>query len=227
MSKKQFEDPLRDIDPIMEQAYSVQSQPSVELSPDSSENAESKPVQSADLGTDSFPNTLVDDHLELDEHLIEADGDTDSLFDNEANRVDNTDTRLTQMGSINPHLNDAPSVQKDSHEPTTPDNSSADFDISDIEFPNLDAVEGSKVDVQLFNKIPMHVSVELGRSQISLKEVFELSEGAIIELDRLVGEPLDLVVNGQVIAQGEVVAIDNNYGLRVTNIIGKIDDSLV
>ena len=55
-------------------------------------------------------------------------------------------------------------------------------------------------------------------SKISLKEIFELSEGAIIELERMVGEPLDLVVNGQVVAQGEVVAIDNNYGLRVTGI---------
>lgn len=61
--------------------------------------------------------------------------------------------------------------------------------------------------------------MELGRSHVSLKEVFELSEGSIIELERLVGEPLDLVVNGQVVAQGEVVAIDNNYGLRVTNVI--------
>ena len=69
----------------------------------------------------------------------------------------------------------------------------------------------------------MNVSVELGRAKISLKEVFELTEGAIIELDRLVGEPLDLVVNGQVVAQGEVVAIDNSYGLRVTNIIAKLN----
>ena len=50
-------------------------------------------------------------------------------------------------------------------------------------------------------------------------EVYELTEGSIIELDRLVGEPLDLVVNGQIIAQGEVVAIDNNYGFRITNIV--------
>ena len=67
----------------------------------------------------------------------------------------------------------------------------------------------------------MTVSVELGRSQISLKEVLDLSEGSIVELQRLVGEPLDLVVNGQIIAQGEVVAIDNNYGLRITNVIAR------
>lgn len=94
--------------------------------------------------------------------------------------------------------------------------------ISDIEFPNLsDEITGKKVELDVFSKIPVTVSVELGRAQISLKEVFELTEGSIIELERLVGEPLDLVVNGQTIAQGEVVAIDNNYGLRITQVIAR------
>lgn len=94
--------------------------------------------------------------------------------------------------------------------------------ISDIQFPNLkEDAAGAKLETNIFSNIPVTVSVELGRSQISLKEVFELTEGSIIELDRLVGEPLDLVVNGQIVAQGEVVAIDNNYGLRVTNVISK------
>ena len=56
---------------------------------------------------------------------------------------------------------------------------------------------------------------------ISLREIFELTEGSIIELDRLVGEPLDLVVNGQIVAQGEVVAIDNNFGLRIKSILSQ------
>jgi flagellar motor switch protein FliN len=227
MSKKQFEDPLRDIDPIMAQAYSAQSQPPIELDPESDGNTKSNAAPLVDLGLTPNPDTLGDDAMQSDALLIESDGDTDTLFEPETNLVDHVDTSFPEAVSPNPHFVDPPSMQPDSHVSTTPDNSSADFDISDIEFPNLEAVSGSKVDVHLFNKIPMHVSVELGRSQISLKEVFELSEGAIIELDRLVGEPLDLVVNGQVIAQGEVVAIDNNYGLRVTNIIGKIDEYLV
>lgn len=93
--------------------------------------------------------------------------------------------------------------------------------VSDVQFPTLsdDDTPGRRVDADVFSSIPVSVSVELGRSRISLKEVFELSEGSIIELERMVGEPLDLVVNGQVVAQGEVVAIDNNYGLRVTHIV--------
>ncbi len=92
--------------------------------------------------------------------------------------------------------------------------------VSKVQFPTLNPVESGKpLPNDVFSAIPISLSVELGRSQVSLKEVYELTEGSIIELERLVGEPLDLVVNGQVIAQGEVVAIDNNYGLRVTHII--------
>jgi flagellar motor switch protein FliN/FliY len=93
--------------------------------------------------------------------------------------------------------------------------------VADVEFPVLTAsanATGQKLEEDVFSRIPVTVSVELGRCQVSLKDVFELSDGAIVELDRLVGEPLDLVVNGQVIAQGEVVAVDNNYGLRITAI---------
>lgn len=94
--------------------------------------------------------------------------------------------------------------------------------MSQIHFPSLtQETLGRSVANDLFGKIPVNVSVELGRSKVSLKEIYELNEGSIIELERLVGEPLDLVVNGQVVANGEVVAIDNNYGLRLTNIIAK------
>ncbi len=96
--------------------------------------------------------------------------------------------------------------------------------VADVQFPTLDTdISGRKFELDVFKNIPVNLSVELGRSQISLKEVYELTEGAIIELERLVGEPLDLVVNGQIIAQGEVVAIDNNYGLRVTQIISQTE----
>ncbi|MFC1753319.1 flagellar motor switch protein FliN, partial [Thermoproteota archaeon] len=95
--------------------------------------------------------------------------------------------------------------------------------VSEVQFPTLtQEAMGRKVEADIFSNIPVRLSVELGRTEISLKEVLELSEGSIIELERLVGEPLDLVVNGQIVAQGEVVAIDNNYGFRVTNLISTV-----
>ncbi|MFA5880291.1 MAG: flagellar motor switch protein FliN [Candidatus Margulisiibacteriota bacterium] len=94
--------------------------------------------------------------------------------------------------------------------------------ISKIQFPMLEvSEENKKIEEDIFSSIPVSVTVELGRSELSLKDVYELRDGSIIELSRFVGEPLDLVINGQIIAHGEVVSVDNNYGLRITEIIAK------
>jgi flagellar motor switch protein FliN/FliY len=65
--------------------------------------------------------------------------------------------------------------------------------------------------------------VELGRTKKYIKELLGLGEGSIIELDKLAGEPVDLLVNGKLIAKGEVVVIDENFGVRVTDIVSSID----
>jgi len=96
------------------------------------------------------------------------------------------------------------------------------MDIKHIKFPNLEEGEkGAKVESRSLVEIPVQVTVELGQAQLTLKEILELAEGSIIELDRLAGEPLDLKVGGQLVAQGEVVAIDDYYGLRITNVVAK------
>jgi flagellar motor switch protein FliN/FliY len=95
-------------------------------------------------------------------------------------------------------------------------------EVSGIQFPTLEkGLSAKKFNNEVFSNIPVEVTVELGRTKISLKDLYELSEGSIIELERLAGEPLDLVVNGQTVAQGEVVAIDENYGLRITHIVAR------
>jgi flagellar motor switch protein FliN/FliY len=71
--------------------------------------------------------------------------------------------------------------------------------------------------------IPLQVTVELGSTKKSVKEILELSAGSIIELDKLAGEPVDILVNNRLVAQGEVVVIDENFGVRVTDIISQSD----
>lgn len=71
--------------------------------------------------------------------------------------------------------------------------------------------------------IPLNVTVELGRTKRSVKEILELSAGSIIELDKLAGEPVDILVNNKLVAKGEVVVIDENFGVRVTDIISQSD----
>ncbi len=71
--------------------------------------------------------------------------------------------------------------------------------------------------------IPLQLSVELGRTKRSVKEILDLSSGSIIELDKLAGEPVDILVNNRLIAKGEVVVIDENFGVRITDILSQAD----
>jgi flagellar motor switch protein FliN len=77
----------------------------------------------------------------------------------------------------------------------------------------------SNLDVLLH--VPLSVTAELGTCKMSVEEVLKLGAGSIIELDRLAGGPVDLMVNNKLIARGEVVAVDENFGVRVTELISK------
>jgi flagellar motor switch protein FliN/FliY len=67
--------------------------------------------------------------------------------------------------------------------------------------------------------VPLTVSVELGRKRLSIKDILDMVPGSLLELDRLAGEPVDLMVNGKLFARGEVVVIDENFGVRINNIV--------
>ncbi|OPZ64810.1 MAG: Flagellar motor switch protein FliN [Candidatus Aerophobetes bacterium ADurb.Bin490] len=71
--------------------------------------------------------------------------------------------------------------------------------------------------------VPLSVTVELGRTNKLVREVLDLSPGSVIELDKLAGEPVDILVNGKYIAKGEVVVIDENFGIRITDIVRPAD----
>jgi flagellar motor switch protein FliN/FliY len=83
--------------------------------------------------------------------------------------------------------------------------------------------DGVSRSMDLIMDIPLDVSVELGRVQMLIKDVLELATGSIVELERVAGEPVDLLVNGQLIAKGEVVVIEDNFGIRITEIISPAD----
>lgn len=87
--------------------------------------------------------------------------------------------------------------------------------------PSLKQTEARNLNMLL--DIPLHVTVELGRTKRSVKDVLELVSGSIIELDKLAGEPVDILVNSRLIAKGEVVVIDENFGVRITDILSKAD----
>jgi len=67
--------------------------------------------------------------------------------------------------------------------------------------------------------IPVQLTVELGRTKIAIRNLLQLAQGSVIELDRLAGEPMDVLVNGCLIAQGELVVVDDKFGIRLTEVI--------
>ncbi|BDH61150.1 flagellar motor switch phosphatase FliY [Lysinibacillus sp. PLM2] len=90
-----------------------------------------------------------------------------------------------------------------------------------FEQPNITQSEARNLNMLL--DIPLQVTVELGRTKHSVKEILQLSTGSIIELDKLAGEPVDILVNNRLIAKGEVVVIDENFGVRITDIVSQAD----
>lgn len=92
---------------------------------------------------------------------------------------------------------------------------------SSFESPSLNENEQRNLD--LLMDIPLEVTVELGRTKRSIKEILELGQGSIVELDKLAGEPVDILVNQRLIAKGEVVVIDENFGVRVTDIVSQAE----
>ncbi|WP_075183528.1 flagellar motor switch protein FliN [Pantoea sp. 1.19] len=81
------------------------------------------------------------------------------------------------------------------------------------------ATSGSPQDIDLIMDIPVKLTVELGRTKMTIKELLRLTQGSVVALDGLAGEPLDILINGYLIAQGEVVVVADKYGVRITDII--------
>lgn len=77
--------------------------------------------------------------------------------------------------------------------------------------------------LELLMDIPLQVTVELGRTKRTVQEILELAPGSVVELDKLAGEPVDILVNNKLIAKGEVVVIEENFGIRVTEILSQWD----
>ncbi|WP_249869776.1 flagellar motor switch phosphatase FliY [Oceanobacillus saliphilus] len=93
-------------------------------------------------------------------------------------------------------------------------------------FSNFEKVEltnNEHRNLDMLLDIPLKVTVELGRTKKSIKDILDLSSGSIIELDKLAGEPVDILVNEKLVAEGEVVVIEENFGVRVTDIISQSD----
>ena len=85
----------------------------------------------------------------------------------------------------------------------------------------LESPDNIRADV--LENIPVTISVEVGRTELKIRDLMRLTQGSVVELDRLAGEPLDLVVNNTLVAQGEVVLVNDRYGVKLTRVIPAVE----
>ncbi|RKZ06118.1 flagellar motor switch protein FliN [Candidatus Fermentibacteria bacterium] len=135
---------------------------------------------------------------------------------------ENTNTESVDAAGEGDALEDAVELKKQQLEDQN-------NEISGVELPQIseskDASENGDKDLNLkmILDIPVDVRVELGNAMIPIREVLGLGEGSIVELDRLAGHPADIVVNGRLIGEGDVVVVNDNFGVRITKLVDPED----
>jgi len=95
-----------------------------------------------------------------------------------------------------------------------------------VELEELQDEKGAAIDKRKLDTIldiPVTISMEVGRAKISIRNLLQLNQGSVVELDRIAGEPLDVLVNGTLIAHGEVVVVNDKFGIRLTDVISQIE----
>jgi flagellar motor switch protein FliN/FliY len=85
----------------------------------------------------------------------------------------------------------------------------------------LDAEPQASADISMLLEVPLDIAVELGRTRLTIRELLEINQGSILELEKLAGEPVDVLVNGKPLARGEVVVIDEEFGIRITDVVSQ------
>ncbi|GAA0331884.1 flagellar motor switch phosphatase FliY [Bacillus carboniphilus] len=135
--------------------------------------------------------------------------------------VEPSEPSLYSQPAESPRAETARSQQTERPKPAKPEMNVQPAMFSSFEEYKPTEPESKNLDMLL--DIPLQITVELGRTKKSVKDILELASGSIIELDKLAGEPVDILINSRLIAKGEVVVIDENFGVRVTDILSPRD----
>lgn len=135
------------------------------------------------------------------------------MFDDEMETMNNNDGINPNS---NPNLNAQGNISETTEEYTEP------VTVQPVQFASFDASSQTSGEenqnLDLLMDVKLQLTVELGRCELPIKKVLELTRGSIVELDKVAGEPVALYANGKHVANGEVVVIEDNFGLRITNI---------
>lgn len=125
------------------------------------------------------------------------------------NATDDWNAALAEQAAVEQPQGKAVATEKDSY---------ARAQFQDLQSGAMTAA-GVEQNLEVILDIPVTISMEIGRTRISIRNLLQLNQGSVIELDRLAGEPLDVLVNGCLIAHGEVVVVNEKFGIRLTDVV--------
>lgn len=151
-------------------------------------------------------------------------GASDTASDSNQDADDLWAAAMAEQG-VEPEADEPEAVEKASEETAKPTATAGSDEARAAEagvFQSFDQGNGNTRearDLGVVMDIPVKLSVELGRTRITIKQLLELAQGSVVELDGLAGEPMDIMINGYLVAQGEVVVVEDKYGIRITEII--------
>jgi flagellar motor switch protein FliN/FliY len=95
--------------------------------------------------------------------------------------------------------------------------------LDELEEEAVSGKDSEETNIETILDIPVTLSVEIGRTQVNIRNLLQLNQGSVVELDRLAGEPLDVKVNGTLVAHGEVVVVNDRFGIRLTDVVSPAD----
>jgi flagellar motor switch protein FliN/FliY len=177
------------------------------------ENEQNSSGPEAGAGENSNPNDIDVDDLAADvaAGVEDASGDDEAVTDDWAAAMAE-DPTTEEAGNVGDEWADAmaeetDNVQQAKLDPLTDDSKP----VGDNLTPELDVILD----------IPVSISMEVGRTEIPIRNLLQLNQGSVVELDRLAGEPLDVLVNGTLIAHGEVVMVNDKFGIRLTDVVSQ------
>lgn len=162
-------------------------------------------------GTGLIDNTIDEDQIE-EEVKEEVDTSVKTEYKEKSPAAQNS-TPASQQSSQQPQQRREPQNRNIEREEKV--------DVQSAQFPEFNQVSTQPLpnNMELIKDVPLEVTVRLGKTVMKIRDILDLGDGSIIELDKLAGEPVDLLVNGKLVAKGEVVVIDENFGFRVKDII--------
>jgi flagellar motor switch protein FliN/FliY len=163
--------------------------------------------------TDNSDDAVVDDDM-LADMLDQASDDepAEPQLDSEGNPMD--DDMAAMWGDA---LGEQASAEDDFSAGKVVNSDNVDY--QKVNMPELNIEYGGAMDLDIIMDVPITISMEVGRTKAPIRNLLQLNQGSVIELDRLAGESLDVMVNGCLIAHGEVVVVNEKFGIRLTDII--------